>query len=96
MNNNTTVLTVSDLTALSEVARAAMQSAKLTYMSEDGNIVNGEARAFVQDPSRPVFLAAGQDVRDAYLWVTAGGFEVFPSVRHLMKMVREGGFVIES
>lgn len=92
--NNT--LTVADLVSLSEIAKAAQQSATITYLNESGDVVNGEARAFVRDPARPIFLGSDQDVRDAYLWVTSGGFEVFPAVRHLMKMVHEGGFVIES
>jgi len=88
-------LTVADLTALTEVARAAMQSAKVTYLDEGGDIVNGTARSFVVDPARPVFLGRDDDVRDAYLWVTTvQGFEAFPAVRHLAKMVHEGGFII--
>lgn len=97
MTNTTAVLTVSDLIALSEIASAAEQSAKVDYMDESGTIIyGGTVRAFVQDPSRPYFLGVENDVRDAYLWVTAGGFEHFPSVRHLMKMVHEGGFVINN
>lgn len=93
----TTVLTVSDLVSLTEIAKAAQQSAKVSYLNETGDIITGTARAFVQDPSRPYFLGRDHDVRDAYLWVTTDhGFETFPSVAHLTKMVSEGGFVIES
>jgi hypothetical protein len=92
---STTVLTVSDLVSLGEIASAAQQSAKVTYLNEIGDITKGTARAFVLDPARPVFLGHTDDVRDAYLWITTDhGFETFPPVRHLMKMVHEGGFVI--
>jgi hypothetical protein len=93
--STTKPLTTADLVALAEIASAAQQSAKVTYLSENGDIVKGTARSFVVDPARPVFLSHNDDVRDAYLWITLdSGFETFPSVRHLMRLVFEGGFVL--
>lgn len=90
--SGTRVLTVSDVTALAEIASAAWQNARVRYVNTDGRVVEGTARCFTT-PSGLALSSSDVDVRDAHLLVTTDvGVEVHPEVSYLMALVHEGGF----
>lgn len=80
-------LTVSDLTSLSIIAQAAERSARVRWLLDEGEVAEGVARAITHDDGG--FLSSGDDVRDAYLWVS-GVTERWLPVSSLVNGVRMG------
>jgi hypothetical protein len=88
-------LTMRDLVALEEVARAAQTNAKVRWLLQSGDIAEGTARSIGDE--RGNFLSWGEDVRDGYLRITnKGGWDHFVPVTKLIELVQEGGFAIDS
>jgi hypothetical protein len=88
-------LSISDLVALETVARAAQTGARVRWLTDSGDVGEGTARSIGDE--RGMFLANGEDVRDAYLRITTiAGFETFEPVSRLAELVKGGGFAIDS
>ena len=96
---NSRVLSPADAVTLGELCIAVQARSKITYLPEqprwNGPPVEGELRGFVAGKSNFNFLPWGVDVRDAYVWITAGGFERTERVEWLTRMLAEGGCIFE-
>ena len=94
MNHN--VLSVSDAIALGDLLDAIGSKKKITWLPCDGfTPVTGELRSLVRGPENYAMLPYGTDVRDAWVWITANGFERTESVRRLINLAQEGGCIYE-
>lgn len=88
-------LTVSDLVALSTVAEAAQHGARVRWLSDNDDVLEGTARSIGDE--RGMFLANDDDVRDAFLRITStSGWDYFVPMARLAELVKEGGFAIDS
>lgn len=67
---DTRVLTVAQLTRLGMIAEAVEQGRRIARLLPDGEIEWGIARAFTHDGGG--FLSGADDVRDGFIWVSAG------------------------
>ena len=85
------ILTIPDLFALAAIGQAASGKDKVSRLVGD-DIIEGTARSIGDD--RGSFLAAGSDVRDAFLRVTTlAGWEAFWPVADLVEEHKVGYFV---
>lgn len=87
------VLSVGDAIALGDLITAIGAKKKVEWMDESGDIRKGELRSLVRNRNDFGFIMWGQDVRDAFIWITSNGFETTCSVVHAMKMLPEGGMI---
>lgn len=95
MTATTDTLNLRDAVALGTILRAAQSNAAVSWLSDDsGALISGTARHIVRDPETAYFLHDDEDVRDAYLRISAT-FEYFLPVRRLIEKVHTGEFVIE-
>jgi hypothetical protein len=92
---DTRVLSPGDAMALGDLLTAIGQKRKIRWMDQDGEIRTGELRSLVMGDNNFAMLPWGTDVRDAWVWVTANGFERTVPVAHFVTMLQEGGFVTE-
>ena len=86
-------LTMHDLTCLQIVAGAAERCAKVRWLNESGDILDGVARSIGDEQGN--FLRSDEDVRDGYLRISST-FEYFLPVTEVMEMVSRGAFGIDS
>lgn len=93
-NTNTGVLSPADAIALGDLLTGLQGNRKIEWLSESGDIMKGELRSLVTGPNNFSMLAWGTDIRDAYVWITANGFEHTESVKRLVMLLQEGGCII--
>ena len=90
MDTRTDVLTVQDLLALAKIVDAAISTAKVARLRDDGVVVYGIARC-VGDANGCAMH--GEDVRAMHLRVTTReGWEVFWPVADLIAEAHSGEF----
>ena len=88
------ILNYRTASAIVDIIEIAQTAAKVSWVDEDGHINDGIARHLVKHADNPVFLGAGDDVRDAYLRVTTkGGWETFFSVQFLIEKILDNTFL---
>lgn len=92
-------LSPGDAVTIGELVNAVLARSPITFLPSqprwNGPPVVGELRGFINGPKDFGSLGWGTDVRDAYVWITADGFERSEPVSWLCKMIREGGCVFE-
>lgn len=95
MTTTTDTLSLRDAVALGTILRAAQTNATVSWLSDESGalIENGVARHIVHDPESAAFLNDDDDVRDAYLRISAT-WEYFLPVRRLIEKVQAGEFAI--
>lgn len=91
---STKVLSPGEAFALGDVLGALTQKRKIRWMDRAGTIRTGELRSLVRGENDFAQAQWGTDVRDMWVWITAGVTEVTESVAHLVAMVPEGGLQI--
>jgi hypothetical protein len=89
-----TVTTPHDVMQLAELVTAVRKGYRVAIGDEDGNVVEGVARAFVVGPGNMAFSDESRDVRDEFVWLTMGFVERVESVSRLMELRAEGLFGI--
>jgi hypothetical protein len=90
----TRILTIQDTTALAEIIGWCQRTDRLMWLDDRGDVAYGTARSI--GDANGNFLAAGEDVRDAYVRITtAMGFEWFVLVAEVMVRQQEGTMVRE-
>ena len=87
------VLTLADVMALHTIVTATITGAKVRWLTESGDVLEGVARSIGHEDS--TFLRAGEDVRDGFLRVTVT-MDYFLPVRDVMAMVKRGEFALDS
>ncbi len=96
MSNTTTTLNLAALTNLGLLAGWIRDGRKVTW-AIDGDVtrlMTGVLRHFVREPERMGFLGADDDVRDAYVRISAGMEWVLP-VTEVVALMGEQLFVVE-
>lgn len=95
----TRTLSPGEAATLGDLVNAVLARSPITFLPSqprwNGPPVVGELRGFINGPGDFGSLGWGTDVRDAYVWITAGGFEWSEPVSWLCKMLVEGGCVFE-
>jgi hypothetical protein len=91
--NSTTVLSPGDAIALGDLLGAITRKERVRWMDATGVIREGELRSLVKGENDFGFAPFGTDVRDMWVWVTAGIGEATFSVTHAIKCLHEGGMV---
>lgn len=91
----TRVLSPRDAFAIGDLLNAVTRNAPVRWMDADGEIREGELRSLVKGYNNFGFADYGTDVRDMWVWVTAGGFETSFSVAYAITLIPEGGMVFE-
>lgn len=88
-------LTVSALTRLGMIAEAVEQGRKVARLTPEGEVEWGVARALTRDGGG--FLTGADDVRDGYVWVSAGNrlFERWWPVSDLLAAFDRGGVSLD-
>ena len=89
------VLTIPDAIALGTLLTAIQAKSKVRWLSEDGDILEGELRSIVKGSNNFDFMAWGTDIREGWVWITAKGFERTESVARLVELLQEGGFAVD-
>lgn len=83
------VLTLADALALTRVIGFAQRGCRVRWLTDRGTVMEGVARHLVTDPERAGFLGPDDDVRAAWLRVSALT-EWFLPVAECMTRVRAG------
>lgn len=90
-DTTTGVVTLADAIALGTLAEWVTQGRTITW-AIDGDVtrlMTGVARHFVTGPDNFAFIGSREDVRDAYIRISAG-MEWTISVREAMTMLADG------
>ena len=88
------VLNYSTASVIGDIIEIAQTGAKVSWVTDDGDIIDGIARHLVKDPDNAVFLGSKDDVRDSYLRVTTkNGWEAFLPVAELITKVLDNTFL---
>jgi hypothetical protein len=97
MSDTTTgVVTLADAIALGTLAEWVTQHRTVTW-AIDGDVtrlMTGVARHFVKGPDNFGFIGSREDVRDAYIRISAGMEWTIP-VREAMKLMADGLLIAE-
>lgn len=85
------ILTIRDAVDLAAVIGACQHGSKVRWLTESGDVMEGVARSIGNDSGG--FLLPDQDVREAYLRISAG-MEIFWPMSKVLAMYRERTLVI--
>src|SRR4029077_20883413 len=85
------MLTLGDACVIADIVRCAQGNQPVTWMAENGSLITGTARAITHEGG--ALLHNDTDVRDGYLWISAG-MEFFIPMREVMERVPEGTFAL--
>lgn len=90
------VLNLAELTTLGELAGWVKEGRKVTWAidGDTNRLMSGVLRHFVREPERMGFLGREDDVREAYVRISAGMEWVLP-VRVVVELMNESLFVCE-
>lgn len=92
MTMNDDRVTADDVLELYTILDAAARGARVRWMTDNHDILDGVARCIAHDGGG--FLSADEDVRDGFLHVS-GISEWWLPVREIMAKVRVGAFAVD-